>query len=168
MRIIFIVLPRIKSSSLKSIRVISDTHGLLRDSALRELVGADLIIHAGDIGDRDILTRLKEIAPVSAVRGNVDRDSWAQDLPKSRIVEIDDIAIYVLHNIADLDLDSVGTRLNAVITGHSHRPQILWKQKVLYLNPGSAGPRRFDLPVSIARLVIRNGRIEPQLVELAG
>jgi uncharacterized protein len=138
----------------KTIGVISDTHGLLRPQALRALEGSDLIIHAGDVGDPEILERLKTIAPVFAVRGNVDTDTWALALPETEVIETDTATIYVLHDVHALDLDPVAAGFHIVVSGHSHKPARSERGGVLFLNPGSAGPRRFDLPVTIARVEI--------------
>jgi putative phosphoesterase len=136
----------------KTIGLISDTHGLLRPQALRALEGSDLIIHAGDVGDQEILEALKTLAPVFAVRGNVDTEPWALALPESEIVETDSATIYVLHDVHALDLDPVAAGFQIVISGHSHKPARTEHGGVLFLNPGSAGPRRFDLPVTVAHL----------------
>jgi putative phosphoesterase len=148
------------------IGVISDTHGLLRPQAAQALEGVELIIHAGDIGDPKILRALKRIAPVHAVRGNTDRDDWAADLPLSRVVEVGGSLIYVLHELFCLDLDPAAAGINAVIFGHSHRPHLEHQNGVLFLHPGSAGPRRFTLPVSLALLKIADNSLEPQIIEL--
>jgi putative phosphoesterase len=146
--------------------VISDTHGLMRPEALAALAGADLIIHAGDVGDPAILDRLRAIAPVFAVRGNVDTGAWARQLPPRETVEAGGRLIYVLHDIGELDLDPREAGFAAVVYGHSHRPSIETRDGVVYLNPGSAGPRRFTLPVTLARLPIGEGTLQPELVEL--
>jgi hypothetical protein len=136
----------------KTIGLISDTHGLLRPQAMRALEGSDLIIHAGDVGDPEILESLKILAPVFAVRGNVDTDPWALALPETEVIETDSATIYVLHDIHALDLDPVAAGFHIIVSGHSHKPTRTEHGGVLFLNPGSAGPRRFDLPVTIARL----------------
>jgi putative phosphoesterase len=136
----------------KTIGLISDTHGLLRPQALRALEGSDLIIHAGDVGDPEILEALKTLAPVFAVRGNVDTEPWALALPESEVVETHSATIYVLHDVHALDLDPVAAGFQIVISGHSHKPARTEHGGVLFLNPGSAGPRRFDLPVTVAHL----------------
>jgi uncharacterized protein len=146
--------------------VISDTHGLLRPQALAALTGVDFIIHAGDIGSREILQELHRLAPVHAVRGNVDYHRWAAGLPRSRIVEAGEVLLYVLHDLGALDLDPVAAGLRAVIFGHSHQPGVKEENGVLYLNPGSAGPRRFRLPVTLARLRIEDGALQPEIVHL--
>ncbi len=132
--------------------VISDTHGLLRESALNALQGCSRIIHAGDIGDREILAQLEQIAPVTAIRGNVDTSAWAQSLPETAVFQEEQRALYLIHDVHDLDLDLNVAALDGVISGHSHRPLLEEREGLLYLNPGSAGPRRFDLPVTVARL----------------
>ncbi|MBV8754542.1 MAG: metallophosphoesterase family protein [Hyphomicrobiales bacterium] len=146
------------------IGVISDTHGLLRPQAMEALQGSAQIIHAGDVGRPEILDELRRIAPVVAVRGNVDRGAWADQLPVSEIVEHDGVLLYVLHILEDLDLDPSTAGFRAVITGHTHRPKMETKNGVLYFNPGSAGPRRFDLPVSVGRLSIVDGKLTGELV----
>lgn len=146
--------------------VISDTHGLLRPEAIDALQGSNYIIHAGDVGDPNILNRLAEIAPVTAIRGNVDRDTWAQEIPETNVLEVGDIAIYVLHNLARLDLKPEAAGFSAVIYGHTHVPKQEVKNKVLYFNPGAAGPRRFKLPVSIGKLIVENGSIRGTLTTL--
>jgi len=148
------------------IGVISDTHGLLRPQAVQALAGVKLIIHAGDIGDPKILRRLERIAPVHAVRGNTDRGDWARDLPQSLVVEVGGVHLYVLHELFCLDLDPAAAGLAAVIYGHSHRPHLEPKNGVLFLNPGSAGPRRFTLPVTLARIKLQGDSLHPELVEL--
>jgi putative phosphoesterase len=136
----------------KTIGLISDTHGLLRPQALRALEGSDLIIHAGDVGDPEILEALKNLAPVFAVRGNVDTDPWALSLPETEVIETDPATIYVLHDVHALDLDPAAAGFHIIVSGHSHKPARTEHGGVLFLNPGSAGPRRFDLPVTVARL----------------
>jgi putative phosphoesterase len=136
----------------KTIGLISDTHGLLRPQALQALDGSDLIIHAGDVGNPEILEALKTLAPVFAVRGNVDTEPWALALPETEVIEIDPATIYVLHDVHALDLDPVAAGFRVIVSGHSHKPARADHGGVLFLNPGSAGPRRFDLPVSVARL----------------
>ena len=148
------------------IGVISDTHGLLRPEAVKALKGVELIIHGGDIGDPKILRALKGIAPVHAVRGNTDRGDWAADLPRTLMVEVGGVYLYVLHELFCLDLDPAAAGFAAVIFGHSHSPRAERKNGVLYLNPGSAGPRRFTLPVSLARIKLQGISLHPELVEL--
>ena len=148
------------------IGVISDTHGLLRVEALNALGGSDYIIHAGDIGAPEILEELAAIAPVTAVRGNVDRAAWAQKLPVTELLEMGGVSIYVLHNLQELDLTPEAAEFRVVVSGHSHIPMQNMQNGVLYFNPGSAGPRRFKLPVSVGRLLARDGRVEGEIVEL--
>jgi hypothetical protein len=145
--------------------VISDTHGLLRREAIAALTGSRLIIHAGDVGAPEVLQELRALAPTWAVRGNIDRQAWAAKLPATEAVEVGGLLLWVLHDIAELDIDP-GAGFAAVIFGHSHKPSIEWRDGVLYLNPGSAGPRRFRLPVTVARLSVRGCTIEPEIVEL--
>ena len=148
------------------IRVISDTHGLLRPEALEAMRGADIILHAGDVDDPASLDALRAIAPVHVVRGNVDRGPWAEAVPYTEVVEIDGALLYMIHIRDQLDLDPNAAGFAAVIYGHSHQPGIERIDDVLYLNPGSAGPRRFSLPVSCARMWIRNGQAEAEIIEL--
>jgi putative phosphoesterase len=146
--------------------VISDTHGLLRPEASAALKGSDLIIHAGDVGRPDIIDRLRALAPTYAVRGNIDTQAWASKRPATEVVEVGPLLLWLLHDIADLDLDPVAAGFAAVIFGHSHKPSIEMRAGVLYLNPGSAGPRRFRLPVTVARLRVSGGSLVPEIVEL--
>jgi putative phosphoesterase len=147
--------------------VVSDTHGLLRPEALAALQGSDRIVHAGDVGDDAILERLREIAPVAAVRGNNDRGAWASRLPQTHRLEVAGARIFVIHDLAELAVDPVAIGIDIVVCGHSHRPVIERRGSVLYVNPGSAGPRRFRLPISVARLSIADGEVEAELVSLA-
>jgi hypothetical protein len=147
------------------IGLISDTHGLLRPEALEALQGSKLIIHAGDVGTPEVLDRLNSVAPTFAVRGNIDTQPWAAALPITEAVEAGAHVIWVLHDIAQLDLDpAVG--FAAVVYGHSHKPSIETHEGVLYVNPGSAGPRRFTLPVTVARLTVTGDDIRPEIVDL--
>jgi putative phosphoesterase len=147
------------------IGLISDTHGLLRPEALTTLRSSQLIIHAGDIGKPDVLDRLEEVAPTFAVRGNIDTQPWAAALPATEVVQAGKLLIWVLHDISQLDLDpTVG--IAAVVFGHSHKPSIETRDGVLFINPGSAGPRRFRLPVTVARLYVTGNSIRPEIVEL--
>jgi uncharacterized protein len=148
------------------IGVISDTHGLLRPEAQRALQGVHAIIHAGDVGAPEILTQLKVIAPVFAVRGNVDTQPWAQGLPRTTVVEISSFNFYVLHNLRELDLKPQAAGFDAVITGHTHQAEQRFDAGVLYLNPGSAGPRRFRLPVTLALLEITKKPWKAEIVPL--
>jgi len=146
--------------------VISDTHGLLRPEAVAALRGSDYIIHAGDIGDASILKTLAEVAPVTAIRGNVDREAWARKIFSTNVLEAGGISIYVLHNIQELDLEPEAAGFGVVVYGHSHVPKQETKNGVLYFNPGSAGPRRFRLPVTMGRLKIQGGRVSGEIVEI--
>ena len=148
------------------IGVISDTHGLLRPEALEALRGSHAIIHAGDVGRKEILHELEQIAPVTVVRGNIDTDAWARKLPATDVLEIAETSIYVVHNIDELDLDPAAGGFSSVVFGHSHRPLIENRKGVLFFNPGSAGPRRFNLPISVGRLSLENGKLFPELIEL--
>jgi len=150
-----------------TIGVISDTHGLLRPEALAALRGSNFIIHAGDVGDPAILETLREIAPVTAVRGNVDSGAWARKIPLTNVLEAGEVSIYVLHILQDLDLKPEAAGFSVVISGHSHKPLQEAKNGVLYFNPGSAGPRRFSLPVSVGRLKIRDGTLAGEIIEIA-
>jgi len=141
---------RLKDCS--KIGLISDTHGLLRQEAVEALRGSELILHAGDVGKSEILESLKQIAPVIAVRGNVDTAAWANALPETVVVEESSFSIYMLHNLRQLDLKPAAAGFRIVISGHTHKPLHEERDGVLYINPGSAGPRRFDLPVTVARL----------------
>jgi putative phosphoesterase len=152
--------------SIKHVGIISDTHGLLREEALRALEGSDLIVHAGDIGSREVLKGLERIAPVHAVRGNNDRDEWGRSLPLTEVVTLGEHLVYLLHDIADLDLDPAAAGFAAVIYGHSHKPLIEEREGVMYLNPGSAGPRRFRLPIALARLQVSPSGLRAELVDL--
>src|ERR1700748_638861 len=141
------------SKAPTQIGLISDTHGLLREEALTALRGSELIVHAGDVGDRDILPRLRQIAPVVAIRGNVDTAAWARrELPEIAVAQAGDISIYILHDVHTLDLNPAKSGFPIVVSGHSHKYLQTEKDGVLYINPGSAGPRRFTLPITLARL----------------
>jgi putative phosphoesterase len=149
-----------------NVGVISDTHGLLRPEAVAALQGSRLIIHAGDVGSAEVLDRLGQIAPTCAVRGNIDTQPWARKLPTTEAVTVGPLVMWVLHDRSKLDLDPAAAPYAAVIFGHSHRPSIETQDRVLYLNPGSAGPRRFRLPITVARLRIVGRTIDPEIVEL--
>jgi putative phosphoesterase len=146
--------------------VISDTHGLLRPEALGRLAGVQHIIHAGDIGSPDIVPRLRAIAPVTAIRGNVDTEDWAREFPVWESVTVAGRSIYVVHDLGELDLDPVAAGVDIVISGHTHRPKIEIVNGVLYINPGSAGPRRFTLPVTLATIDLTVEAIRPEIHEL--
>ncbi len=146
--------------------MISDTHGLLRPQAVAALSGCGLIVHAGDVGSPAILADLRRLAPVVAVRGNVDVEAWARGLPETAVGEVGAVRLYVLHDLGRLDLDPAAAGFAAVVSGHSHIPAIIDRGGVLYVNPGSAGPRRFSLPVSLALLRVRDGAVGAELVPL--
>lgn len=148
------------------IGVISDTHGLVRPEVVKALHGVSRILHAGDIGKLEVLDSLRAIAPVTAVRGNVDGCTWAYTLPETEVVELGGVSLYMLHNLQELDLDPAAAGFRAVIYGHSHMAAADKRNGVLFLNPGSAGPRRFRLPVSVALLRVREGKCIPQLITL--
>lgn len=150
----------------KRIGVISDTHGLLREQVKDRLRDCDLILHAGDVGSPSVLDDLRQIAEVAAVRGNVDRGPWAADLPETEHVAVEGRQLYIIHNIEMLDLDPVAAGVDVVVYGHSHRPAVDWKAGVLYLNPGSIGPKRFHLPVSMAFLHVGPEGVVPEIVSL--
>jgi hypothetical protein len=148
--------------------LISDTHGLLREEAVRALEGSDLIIHAGDVGKPEIIHQLSGLAPVVAVRGNIDKEAWAAALPMTAVAKAGSIAIYVLHDIRELDLDPVSAGFRIVVSGHSHKPSRTERSGVLYPNPGSAGPRRFKLPVTVARLDLRHSPWKVDFIDVTG
>lgn len=148
------------------IGVISDTHGLMRHEALDALAGSEMILHAGDIGSAEVIERLQEVAPVVAIRGNNDVEPWALRFPETTLVELEAARIFLIHSVRDLDFDPRATNFAAVVAGHSHKPFIETRDGVLYVNPGSAGPRRFKLPVCVARLTVRGKRVEAELVTL--
>ena len=146
--------------------VISDTHGVLRPEALDALRGSEHIIHAGDIGAPEIIPALQKIAPVTAIRGNIDREPWTRQFPETEVVELGGLHIYIIHDLNAIDLSPPIAGFAAVISGHSHKPKQEVKGGVLYFNPGSAGPRRFRLPVTVGKLEIANGQISPKIIDL--
>lgn len=152
---------------MTTLGVISDTHGLLRPEAVDALRGVSRILHAGDIGAPEILEQLQTVAPVTAVRGNVDGGALARKLPLSEVIEVDGISIYLLHILEKLDLKPEAAGFSAVIYGHSHVPKIEEKNGVLYFNPGSAGPRRFKLPVTVGKLRVDGEKVHAEIIELA-
>lgn len=152
--------------SPKAIGVISDTHGLLRPEALDALRGSHHIIHAGDVGAPEILEDLSRIAPVTAVRGNIDTGAWAQKLPEAEVAEFGRVLIYILHDLSKLDLNPRAAGFGMVISGHSHIPKQDSRDGVLYFNPGSAGPRRFKLPVTVGKLIIDKGSVRSEILQL--
>jgi putative phosphoesterase len=150
------------------IGVISDTHGLLRPAAVERLRGSDLLVHCGDVGEAAVLDALREIASVRAVRGNNDRGAWARALPADDVVELDGHALYVIHDLGELTLAPAAAGFSAVLSGHSHRPSVETRGGVLFVNPGSAGPRRFTLPVAVARIALGPGTCDAHIIELPG
>ena len=152
---------------MKIIGLISDTHGLLRPEAVRALAGVHRIIHAGDIGTPEILTELRSLAPVDAVKGNNDQGPWSAQIPLRLALEVEGVSIHVLHDVKEIDLDPQAAGFDVVISGHSHKPGVLVRGGVQYVNPGSAGPRRFTLPVTIAYLDVTNGIAHARIVEIA-
>ena len=149
-----------------TVGVISDTHGLLRPEATEALKGSDLIVHAGDVGGAQILEQLRAIAPTFAVRGNVDTGEWAKVLPMTEVVIVGQLQLYVLHDFATLDLNPRAAGFSAVVYGHSHRPDAEVRHGVLYLNPGSAGPRRFTLPIAMAKLRVVGDQLSHEMIDL--
>ena len=147
--------------------VISDTHGLLRPEAFEALKGSELIVHAGDIGGPEVIEALRAIAPVVAVRGNNDRGSWAEEFPAYDVVEVNSAFVYVLHDLKELDLSPEAAGFRVVVSGHSHKPLAEERRGVLYLNPGSAGPRRFKLPVTLARLTLEGDDARAEIINLS-
>lgn len=158
--------PEPAARAVLTVGVISDTHGLLRPEALAALATADHILHAGDIGKIEILDALRQIAPVTAIRGNVDTSGACANLPATEAVELAGRLFYLVHSIHDLDLSPAAAGIAAVISGHSHQPSIETRNGILYLNPGSAGPRRFNLPVTLALVTVTAGTLEPRIVAL--
>jgi uncharacterized protein len=149
-----------------TIGVISDTHGLLRTEAVEALTGVDHILHAGDVGDPRILDWLQELAPVTAIRGNVDVSGVCRALPATEVVELGGLLFYLVHSLQDIDIEPVAAGVAVVVSGHSHRADMQLRNGVLYLNPGSAGPRRFDLGITLAKVTIENGTISTRIVHL--
>ncbi len=151
---------------MQRVGVISDTHGLLRPEALAQLAGCDHLVHAGDIGNPAILDALRAIAPLTVVRGNNDKGAWAQPIPATAWLEVEGVRLYVVHDIATLDIDPVASEAKIIVYGHSHKPTEQWRGGILYLNPGSAGPRRFKLPVSVAELLVDGPSLTVRLIHL--
>jgi putative phosphoesterase len=149
------------------IGVISDTHGLLRPEALATLRGSEHIIHAGDVGGPEILEQLRTIAPVTVVRGNVDKGAWARKLHETEVVELGGVSIYVLHDLSQIDLKPGAAGFSVVISGHSHVPKQETRGSVLYFNPGSAGPRRFKLPICVGKLVVEAGTVRAEILKIS-
>jgi uncharacterized protein len=149
------------------IGVISDTHGLLRPEAVEALRGSEHIIHAGDVGAPEVLDQLRSIAPVTAIRGNIDKAKWARTLPETEVVELDGVSIHVLHDLSQLDLKPEAAGFQVVIYGHSHIPKQETRNGVLYFNPGSAGPRRFKLPISVGKLHVSASKVRGEIITIA-
>ena len=152
---------------MQRVGLISDTHGLLRPEALAFLRGSDFIVHAGDIGDAAVLEELRRLAPLTAVRGNNDNGPWAKSIAETEVLEVGEVLIYVLHDLAELDLDPVAAGFRVVVSGHSHHPSVEDRDGVLYVNPGSSGPRRFKLPIAVAELQVAGSSVKARIVELA-
>ena len=155
------------SSPSVSVGVISDTHGLVRPEALAALRGSRYIVHAGDIGDPRVLEELARIAPVTAVRGNNDTGAWARKLPDTDVLQVGKTRIYVIHDVKEMKLDAAASGFQVVVAGHSHRPRNETREGVLYVNPGSAGPRRFSLPIAVGRLLVGAGTPRFELMKIA-
>lgn len=153
---------------MSRIGLISDTHGLLRPEAEAFLRGCERIVHAGDIGEAGVLEALGRLAPVTAVRGNNDTGGWAEALPHSEVLQLGEALVYVVHDIAEIEIDPAAAGFQAVIFGHSHKPLVERREGVLYVNPGSAGPRRFSLPIAAAELRVSGASVEARVVELLG
>jgi uncharacterized protein len=146
--------------------LISDTHGLLRSEARAFLRGSDFIVHAGDIGDAEVLEELRRLAPLTAVRGNNDKGPWANGIAETGVLQVGEVFIYVLHDLAELELDPSAAGFQVVVSGHSHNPRIEERHGVLYVNPGSSGPRRFKLPIAVAELHVAGSSVKARIVEL--
>lgn len=146
--------------------LISDTHGLLRPQALAALKGSDLIVHGGDIGDAGILQALRAIAPLTVVRGNNDREPWAEAITETELLKVGGVLVYAIHDLSQIDIDPSGAGVRVVVSGHSHKPKIEERDGVLYVNPGSAGPRRFTLPIAVAELLVVGNSVTARIVEL--
>jgi len=149
------------------IGIISDTHGLLRPYAIKHLAGTDHVSHAGDIGAPEVIGGLRRIAPTTAIRGNIDAGEWAKDYPDTERIALGGRVLYVVHNLKSMELDPTASGIDVIISGHSHRPKIETKNGVLYVNPGSAGPRRFKLPIALAFLMLSDRTILPRILEIA-
>ena len=146
--------------------LISDTHGLLRPQAVAALQGSDFIVHGGDIGDAGILEALAAIAPLTVVRGNNDREAWGEAIPETAFLKVGDVYVYAIHDLSQIDIDPVGAGVRVVISGHSHQPKVEARGGVLYVNPGSAGPRRFKLPIAVAELIVDGDTVSARIIEL--
>ena len=155
-----------QATAERLVGLISDTHGLVRPEAIEALRGACLILHAGDVGNQRVLAELKALAPVIAVRGNNDQGEWAESLPLREVVEVGSVSIYMLHDLKEIDLNPPGANFQVVVSGHSHRPSVAERGGVLYVNPGSAGPRRFRLPVTVAHLRVSGEKVDARVIDL--
>ncbi len=147
--------------------LISDTHGLLRPQAVAALQGCDFIVHGGDIGDSAILDALRAMAPLTVVRGNNDREPWARTIAETELLKVGGVLLYAIHDLSRIDIDPAGAQVRVVISGHSHKPKIEERGGVLYVNPGSAGPRRFTLPIAVAELLVDGDAVTARIIELA-
>ena len=156
-----------KNDDRHVIGLISDTHGLIRPEAIEALQGVDLIIHAGDIGKREVIDALQGIAPVLAIKGNNDIGGWVHRFPETKLVKSGNTRLFVIHNVNELDRDPVAHRYQVVVSGHSHKPSIYTRDGVLFVNPGSAGPRRFKLPIAVGKLFVRNNQVNAEIIELS-
>lgn len=148
--------------------LISDTHGLLRPEATAFLKGCDYIVHGGDIGHHGILEELARLAPITAVRGNNDRGPWAARLRETELLQVDEVLVYAIHDLARLDIEPAAAGVRVVVSGHSHRPLVAERNGILYVNPGSSGPRRFKLPVGVGELLVAGSSVSARIVDLAG
>jgi putative phosphoesterase len=157
---------RLQARGNKIVGVISDTHGLLRPEVAEAFAGVRLILHAGDIGTADVVNELRAIAPVVAVRGNNDIGAWARAIPETEVAQIGDVRIYMVHDIKDMDFNPQDRQIQIVISGHSHRPSVESRNEVLFVNPGSAGPRRFKLPTTVVRLTIHGSAVDSEIIDL--
>ena len=155
-----------KNNDRHVIGLISDTHGLIRPEALEALQGVEFIIHAGDIGKPEVVSALKAIAPVAAIKGNIDSGAWAKLLPDTKLVKAGGMRLFIIHNVRELDCDPVARGFQVVVSGHSHKPSVSTRDGVLFVNPGSAGPRRFKLPVAVGKLFIQNKQVNAEIIEL--
>jgi putative phosphoesterase len=155
-----------RERSALTVGLISDTHGLLRPQALQALAGSDYIVHAGDIGGPEILEALAAIGPVTAVRGNNDKEAWARSIPETAVLQVGELILYVLHDLGELDLDPAAAGFAVVVSGHSHKPLQRTHDGVLYINPGSTGPRRFTLPIACARLHVAGAQVRAEMLTL--
>ena len=158
-----------RASPRNKLRVglLSDTHGLLRPEARAFLVGCDYIVHGGDIGSAEILSTLATLAPVIAVRGNNDRESWADALPETELIRVGGLFLYVIHDLAQLDMEPQAAGVRVIVSGHSHQPRAEQREGILYINPGSCGPRRFKLPISVGELLVEGSQVTGRTVELS-